>query len=153
MLPEPLHLRPPDVTVPEEVTGPSSRPEADAPMSINHPTPAEAECGQGGPASASGYRPPEPLRLQTLEQFLALLVERLEPGPEPLLIDARQLAELLAVSAATLARMKASGKLPAPVVLGAGCHRWRLDEIRRWAASGCPDRPSWKAQQAARTRA
>lgn len=53
------------------------------------------------------------------------------------LINGKQLAALLAVSERTLYRLKSTGELPAPVVLG-GSVRWRLAEIRGWIAKGCP---------------
>jgi predicted DNA-binding transcriptional regulator AlpA len=68
-------------------------------------------------------------------------------GPVPLLIGARDLARLLGISKATLERMKAAGRLPSPVVLSAGCHRWRLDEVRAWVAAGCPSRAEFDARR------
>jgi predicted DNA-binding transcriptional regulator AlpA len=85
----------------------------------------------------------------TLEQVLARLAERLDAGggPEPLLVGGKELARLLEVSTATVERMKAAGKLPRPVLLAAGCHRWRLAEVREWVACGCPPRPEWEARR------
>jgi predicted DNA-binding transcriptional regulator AlpA len=59
------------------------------------------------------------------------------PPAGPMLIDARRFAELLGVSMATFNRMKAAGKLPRPIVLSAGCHRWRLAEVRDWIEASC----------------
>lgn len=53
------------------------------------------------------------------------------------LINAQALAKLLSISERTLYRLKSTGELPRPVVLG-GSVRWRLDEIRRWISQGCP---------------
>ncbi|TWU37506.1 Prophage CP4-57 regulatory protein (AlpA) [Novipirellula aureliae] len=53
------------------------------------------------------------------------------------LVNARELARLLAVSERTLYRLKSTGELPQPVILG-GSVRWRLSEIRNWIAKGCP---------------
>lgn len=53
------------------------------------------------------------------------------------LVNARELARVLAVSERTLYRLKSTGELPPPVVLG-GSVRWRLDEIRQWISKGCP---------------
>lgn len=69
------------------------------------------------------------------------------PPAGPLLIDARRFAELLGVSMATLNRMKAAGKLPKPIVLSAGCHRWRLSELRDWIDAGCPSVREWEVRR------
>ena len=53
------------------------------------------------------------------------------------LVNARELAKILSVSERTLYRLKSTGELPTPVVLG-GSVRWRLSEIRQWIANGCP---------------
>ncbi len=53
------------------------------------------------------------------------------------LVNARELAKILSVSERTLYRLKSTGELPRPVVLG-GSVRWRLSEIRQWIAKGCP---------------
>jgi excisionase family DNA binding protein len=53
------------------------------------------------------------------------------------LVNARELAKLLAVSERTLYRLKSTGELPPPIVLG-GSVRWRLSEIRQWIGNGCP---------------
>jgi excisionase family DNA binding protein len=56
---------------------------------------------------------------------------------EPLLITALELAHLLQVSTRTLWRLRSAGELPQPVRFG-GTVRWRLDEVRKWIAEGCP---------------
>ncbi|WP_417377243.1 helix-turn-helix transcriptional regulator [Gimesia maris] len=53
------------------------------------------------------------------------------------LVNARELAKLLSVSERTLYRLKSTGELPSPIVLG-GSVRWRLSEIRQWISKGCP---------------
>ena len=53
------------------------------------------------------------------------------------LITAVQFAQLLSVSERTLYRLKSTGKLPDPIVLG-GLVRWRLTEVHRWIDQGCP---------------
>jgi predicted DNA-binding transcriptional regulator AlpA len=68
-------------------------------------------------------------------------------GPPVGLIDGNRIAELLAVSRATFARMKAARKVPAPIVLSAGCHRWKLAEVLAWIDAGCPARKEWEARQ------
>ena len=63
-----------------------------------------------------------------------------------LAVDAKRLAELLAVSLRTVRRLDSAGKLPRPVRIG-GAVRWRLDEITAWLASDCPDRNRWEAMR------
>jgi excisionase family DNA binding protein len=53
------------------------------------------------------------------------------------LVNARELAKLLSISERSLYRLKSTGELPAPVVLG-GSVRWRLKEIHDWINKGCP---------------
>jgi predicted DNA-binding transcriptional regulator AlpA len=67
-------------------------------------------------------------------------------APEPLLIGLRELARLLGVSKATAERMKAAGRLPRPLELSSGCHRWRLSEVRQWVEAGAPPRREWEAR-------
>lgn len=59
-----------------------------------------------------------------------------------LLLPAEKLAELLDISLRTLWRLRAAGKLPAPIRLG-GSVRWRSDEIQGWIAAGCPSAAQW----------
>jgi excisionase family DNA binding protein len=54
-----------------------------------------------------------------------------------LLLSAERVAELLDISIRTLWRLRAAGKLPAPIHLG-GSVRWRTRDIEAWIASGCP---------------
>lgn len=54
--------------------------------------------------------------------------------PCSLLIDAPALAGLLSVSEATLYRMLAAGKVPAPLRLSRGCVRWHRETVERWLA-------------------
>ena len=56
------------------------------------------------------------------------------------LVNARELARLLAISERTLYRLKSMGELPSAVILG-GSVRWRLTEVREWIAKGCPSTP------------
>ena len=56
------------------------------------------------------------------------------------LITANQFAKLLSISERTLYRLKSTGQLPAPIVLG-GSVRWRLKEIWKWIDEGCPTPP------------
>jgi predicted DNA-binding transcriptional regulator AlpA len=66
------------------------------------------------------------------------------PSVEPLLVPAATAAPLCGVSEASWYRLKAAGKLPAPVRLG-GRVLWRVEELRRWCAAGCPDLRTWQA--------
>jgi prophage regulatory protein len=66
-----------------------------------------------------------------------------------LLIDAPALAGLLSVSEATLYRMLAAGKIPAPLRLSRGCVRWHRETVERWLAASeaqgrLIDRTSWE---------
>jgi prophage regulatory protein len=55
----------------------------------------------------------------------------------PLLIRADEFARMLQVSPRTLWRLRSGGEIPEPVRFG-GTVRWRLDEVRKWIADGCP---------------
>jgi predicted DNA-binding transcriptional regulator AlpA len=61
-----------------------------------------------------------------------------------LLLSAEKLAELLDISVRTLWRLRAAGKLPAPIRIG-GSVRWRAQEIAIWVERGCPVQPKSKA--------
>lgn len=54
-----------------------------------------------------------------------------------MLVSAEKLAQQLDISIRTLWRLRAAGKLPAPVRLG-GSVRWRVEEIQAWIDGGCP---------------
>ena len=56
---------------------------------------------------------------------------------EPLLVSAAEVARLLQVSTRTLWRQLSAGQIPQPVRFG-GTVRWRIEEIRKWIAEGCP---------------
>lgn len=58
---------------------------------------------------------------------------------EPLLITAQDVARLLKVSTRSLWRMRSAGDIPSPIRDGAAV-RWRMDEIKKWIADGCPKR-------------
>jgi len=65
---------------------------------------------------------------------------------EPLLLDAKGAARLLAVGRTHLYGLLASGRLPRPVRLGRAV-RWRRDELEAWTAAGCPSAERWQALQ------
>ena len=57
---------------------------------------------------------------------------------KPLLIDSRQVGELLNLSTRTVWRLLSAGKLPQPVRIGRSV-RWSRSDIEIWIANGCPD--------------
>ena len=69
---------------------------------------------------------------------------------EPLLVPAPEAARLCGISEATWYRLKAAGKLPLPLRLGRVL--WRVEELRRWCAAGCPDQRTWQALENANGR-
>lgn len=54
------------------------------------------------------------------------------------LIDAAELARMLAVSKPSIWRWKEAGKLPPAITLTAQCVRWRRDVVLAWIDAGCP---------------
>jgi excisionase family DNA binding protein len=63
-------------------------------------------------------------------------------GQEPpkdagLLIDTREAAKLLNVSARKLWQMYNSGEMPAPIRIGRAV-RWSYEPLKEWVATGCP---------------
>jgi predicted DNA-binding transcriptional regulator AlpA len=65
----------------------------------------------------------------------------------PLLISDRAAAALAGVSRAHWHRLRAAGKVPAPVRLGRKV-LWRRSELVTWIEAGCPDARTWQAMQA-----
>jgi predicted DNA-binding transcriptional regulator AlpA len=73
------------------------------------------------------------------------------PNAEPaLLLPARQAASLCGVSTATWWRWDASGRIPRPLRLSAGCVRWQRETLALWIQWGCPPRKEFEALQAAK---
>ena len=70
--------------------------------------------------------------------------------PEPLLVDARGVGELLSLSRASVFSMHSAGKLPAPVRPTGNDPRWRVAELRDWIGAGCPSREMWETTRPAR---
>lgn len=60
-----------------------------------------------------------------------------EDEPEPLLLTAARVAQLLQISLHTLWRLQSGRKLPSPVKQGATV-RWRRDEVLGLIADNCP---------------
>jgi predicted DNA-binding transcriptional regulator AlpA len=71
--------------------------------------------------------------------------------PAPLTVDAKRLAKRLSVGVRTIRTWDSAGKLPAPVRVG-GKVLWYLPEIREWIESGTPNRSTWVALKAARSK-
>ena len=67
------------------------------------------------------------------------------PTP-PLLLTARQAASMCGKSPRTWRMWDAAGRIPQPVRIGRST-LWRLDELRAWAAAGCPRRKEWELMQ------
>ena len=65
-----------------------------------------------------------------------------------LLVRAKDACRLVGMSKAAWDRLNAAGKVPAPIRLGGGVF-WRADELREWAAAGCPERRTWEARRRA----
>jgi excisionase family DNA binding protein len=66
---------------------------------------------------------------------------------ERLLLNDLEVAELLGISRASAHRLRAAGRLPAPLKLGRSC-RWRRDELMRWIAAGAPPLELWRELEA-----
>src|SRR5262245_22929557 len=95
------------------------------------PVPAEPVGARAPSSAATGHRP-------------AVLASAVEV----LLVPAAEASRICGISEASWYRLKAGGKTPLPVRLG-GRVLWRVEELRRWCAAGCPDRRSWEALQSA----
>jgi len=63
---------------------------------------------------------------------------------QPLLLSARQAAEMVGVSLRTWRTWDAAGHVPTAVQIGQ-TKRWRAAELHGWIAAGCPARQLWKA--------
>jgi predicted DNA-binding transcriptional regulator AlpA len=75
-------------------------------------------------------------KLKAADLRLALLTGKI-PENTGLLIDAKTLAKLLAISRAHLYRLQAEEALLAPIQFG-HVKRWRLTEVIGWIEAGCP---------------
>ena len=60
------------------------------------------------------------------------------------LVAAKEVAAFCSVSKATWARWYAADRVPAPVKIGRTV-RWRLADLERWVALGCPPRKQFEA--------
>jgi excisionase family DNA binding protein len=55
----------------------------------------------------------------------------------PLLLNSREVADLIGASPRTIVRLADSGRMPRPIKVGA-LTRWRRSELDAWIARGCP---------------
>lgn len=69
-----------------------------------------------------------------------------ELGPGQLLLTAKQSAAICGKSLRTWRSWDSAGLIPQPVRIGRST-LWRLDELRRWIAAGCPHRDEWEARR------
>jgi predicted DNA-binding transcriptional regulator AlpA len=63
-----------------------------------------------------------------------------------LCLDRTALASELLISRAMVAKLNASGRLPAPIHLGRRV-LWPREEIEAWLRAGAPDRQRWTAMR------
>ncbi len=54
------------------------------------------------------------------------------------LIDATELARMLAISKPSVWRWLSESRLPEPIRLTSQCLRWRRDAVLEWIDAGCP---------------
>jgi predicted DNA-binding transcriptional regulator AlpA len=80
-----------------------------------------------GRAGAAGRR----------EAHIPLFAGQPVPEDQGLLIDSREVAALLGVSARHLATVVKAGQVPPPIRIGRAV-RWSRERITRWVADGCP---------------
>lgn len=71
------------------------------------------------------------------------LVPRPQAFDEQAFLTRREVAALLRLSIAQFEKMRAAGRVPAPVYLGR-LPRWKRHEILCWMAAGCPHRQKWE---------
>jgi predicted DNA-binding transcriptional regulator AlpA len=61
----------------------------------------------------------------------------------PLLLSAKQAAEVCGRSLRTWRSWDSGGLIPRPVRIGRSTF-WRLDELQAWISAGCPRRAEWE---------
>lgn len=66
----------------------------------------------------------------------------------PIAVDAKGAVALFGMGLRTWMTHHSAGRVPRPVHVG-GCCRWVVDELRSWAAAGCPGRDRWEQTRAA----
>jgi hypothetical protein len=70
-----------------------------------------------------------------------------DPPPVVMMIGSKGLAALLDCSLRHVEQLDVTHRLPKPVRLGR-LKKWRLPEIERWVAAGCPPRHVWETLSA-----
>jgi excisionase family DNA binding protein len=90
---------------------------------------------QAGAPPGSDFDEKREARLRASQD--AIFCGQKPPEDQGLLIDAKQAAKLLKVSARHLLRMNDSGKMPPPVRIG-NAVRWSLEVLKKWVDAGCP---------------
>ena len=55
----------------------------------------------------------------------------------PVLLNVKEVAEMLGLSERTVYRLADMGNMPRPVKIGAAV-RWRRNELDQWIEEGCP---------------
>ena len=66
-----------------------------------------------------------------------------QPRLSPLLLRASDAAAACNTSVRTWRSWNSSGKIPRPVRIGRSIF-WQPEELKAWAAAGCPDRATWE---------
>lgn len=69
----------------------------------------------------------------------AIFAGQKTPEEAGLLVDTRQAAKLLKVSARTIWAMQKDGRMPPAVHIGSAV-RWSYDALKQWVEAGCPKR-------------
>lgn len=92
--------------------------------------------------SATGIDPEREARVRASQH--ANFGGQKPPEDKGLLIDTRQAAKLLKVSARTLWQMENDGRMPAAIRIGGRAVRWSHEELQAWVNAGCPERSEWK---------
>ncbi|HRU06724.1 MAG TPA: helix-turn-helix domain-containing protein [Candidatus Brocadiia bacterium] len=100
------------------------------------PPPAPPE-GVQGAARASGATPTATTTKTSTEN-----AKMVRAVGQPVLLDVKQLAEMLGCSTSHVWRMDKAGALPAPLKLMRSV-RWRRDEVEAWVDAGAPPRTRW----------
>ena len=62
---------------------------------------------------------------------------------EPVAVAGGVAAAMVGLSARTWRKLNAAGLVPMPVRVGRS-RRWAVEELRAWAAAGCPARGRWE---------
>ena len=92
--------------------------------------------------SATGIDPQREARVRASQH--ANFGGQKPPEDKGLLIDTRQAAKLLKISARTIFQMEKDGRMPAAIRIGGRAVRWSYEELQAWANAGCPERSEWK---------